>query len=145
MMDRALGLFFLVVGVAYAASAFQIKAGFTSDTLGPRAYPLLLAAVLVGLSLVKVVRPRQGTALAMPDRASLIGIGLAVTSFVFYALLLEPVGFLVSTAVEVAFLCAVYGATWRQALLTGVITSGLLYGLFDLLLDLHLPAGTLLS
>lgn len=143
MTDRLIGLFFLLVAVIYAVAAIQIKAGFTSDVLGPRPYPLLLAALLITLCLVKVVAPRPDGVGPRIPRESLPRLAAAVASFVVYALLLEPLGFLVATMAETIVLCLLFGASLRQAAVAGASISVALYGLFDLLLDLHLPSGTI--
>lgn len=141
MTDRIVGLLLLVVGVAYAASTSQIRIGFTSDTLGPRAVPYLLAAALVALSLTLILRPARISSIDWPSPPAAAGVAAAVASLVVYALLLERLGFLVSTTMELAFLSLLYGARAVPSVVSAVITTLLLYGLFNFLLGLRLPVG----
>ena len=141
MTDRIVGLFFLAVAVAYAAVTLQIASGYTSDALGPKALPLLLASALAVFSLFLIVRPGGGFRPGWPPLATALNLGAAVLSFVVYAMLIVPLGFLVSTTLEVSVLCLLYAARPLQALAAGIVTSFLLYGLFDLLLGLPLPPG----
>ncbi|MHA7870554.1 MAG: tripartite tricarboxylate transporter TctB family protein [Salipiger thiooxidans] len=145
--DRIIGALLFAIGAAFAAMALSLKVGFTSDTLGPRAYPLLVAVVLMVLSAALVLRhPPEGRAsITWPGRARLFALGFALASFVIYAQLMPHVGFPLATALEVAALCLLFGARPLQAALTGVTTSAVLYLLFTRVLDLALPWGSLLE
>ncbi|MBO6638179.1 MAG: tripartite tricarboxylate transporter TctB family protein [Roseitalea sp.] len=145
MTDRISGLFLLGVGVAFAIAALQLRTGFTSDNLGPKAFPLILAGGLVFLSICLLLRPGRGFRPSWPSRSVALGLFLALLSLVLYANLILWLGFLVSTALEVFVLCLLYQARPLPAAVAGVLTSLALFGLFDWLLGLPLPNGTLFA
>jgi len=64
-----------------------------------------------------------------------------VAALVIYALVLQPVGFILSTLVLVACLTAMLGARLPQALAGGLATSLGFFALFDWLLGIPLPPG----
>lgn len=135
-----MGLLLLALSVAYGLLARGLHAGF-SDPLGPSAFPLVLAIPLGLLSLYLIVRPD-------PEPVWLTGRALvrqivSVGVLVGYALALEPLGFLPSTVIALTFLAMVLGARVGRAALTAVVTSVVLYVLFDRILGLSLPAGVL--
>jgi putative tricarboxylic transport membrane protein len=141
MTDRLLGAFLLLVGIAYAALTGFIQVGFTSDTLGPRAVPYLLAFALIALSAALILRPARPVVVEWPRGAVLLGLVLAVVSFVVYAVAIEPLGFVISTILQLGFLSLLFGARPLPALLGAVMTTAVLYGLFNFLLGLRLPGG----
>jgi putative tricarboxylic transport membrane protein len=136
--DRLAGLVLLGLAVWYGLTARGFEA-MIGDPLGPAVFPMVLAVPLGLLSLYLVARPDPE-----PDWArgrSLLKQGLALVAFVAYAYLLEPLGFLVATALGTAVLGALLGARPRHAAATGVATALVLFVLFDILLGLPLPAG----
>ncbi|MBL4919264.1 tripartite tricarboxylate transporter TctB family protein [Szabonella alba] len=141
MTDRLLGAFLLLVGIAYAVATSFIQVGFTSDTLGPRAVPYLLGFVLILLSAALILRPARPVVIEWPRGAVLLSLGLAVGSFILYALAIEPLGFVISTILQVGFLSLLFGARPLPALIGAVLTTAALYGLFNFLLGLRLPGG----
>ena len=141
MTDRLVGIFFLGVAVAYAAAALQIGSGYTSDRLGPKALPLILAGALSVFSLALILRPRGSFIPRWPEPGVSLNLAAAVASFVVYALVIVPLGFIVSTTLEIAVLCLLHAARPHQAVIAGIVTTLVLYGLFDALLGLPLPPG----
>ena len=140
MSDRLAGLVLLGLAVWYgvAASGFEAMIG---DPLGPAVFPMALAIPLALLSLYMVVRPDPE-----PDWArgrALLRQGLALAAFVAYAYLLEPLGFVVATALGTAVMGLLLGARPWQAGATGVAAAVVLFVLFNNLLGLPLPAGVL--
>ena len=140
MSDRLTGLVLLALAVAYglAASGYQAMIG---DPLGPAVFPLALAVPLGALSLYLIVRPDAEP--DWPRGRALLKQGLALVTFVAYAYLLEPLGFLVSTFLTVMVLGWLLGARLWQAGAAGVAIAVVLFVLFDSLLGLPLPSGVL--
>lgn len=140
MSDRILGVLLLLVAIAYGiiASGYRVRFG---DPLGPSIFPLLLAFPVGLLSLVLIFRPG-------PEPLWVRGRGLlrqvaTVGVLVVYIFLLEPVGFIVTTTVAVFLLALLLAAPPWRAVLTGAITSLVLYFVFNNLLGLPLPGGIL--
>jgi putative tricarboxylic transport membrane protein len=140
MSDRLAGLVLLALAVAFGvtASGFQAMIG---DPLGPATFPLALSIPLGVFSLYLIVRPDPD-----PDWArgrALLKQALTLIVFVAYAYLLEPLGFIVATLLEVAALGWLLGAKPWQSAAAGLAIAVVLYLLFNSLLGLPLPAGVL--
>ena len=71
-------------------------------------------------------------------RRELRGI-LFVLIFIAYGILLAPLGYLLSTALLGAALLLYYGARKWYYYLIVILTVGIIYGVFGLLLDVNLP------
>lgn len=120
---------------------------------GPRGFPLLLGAVLAGLGAIlairSMVRPRPDTAHESSERVAPIGrreivvAGGTFALLMFYAFLLDKIGFLAGTPVVIAL--AMLGLLRMRR--WGVIVSlavGFTLGcwlIFDALLGTPLPRG----
>lgn len=142
MPDRIFAAVLLAVTLAYAAFAlFSIRAPIQYDPLGPEAWPRLLAAVMVLCLVVLLWRPGgEGFDVDRPTWVRLVVVGALLAG---YALLFEPLGFVLSTALFSALTSRLLGAEWGRAALFGMVVGlgGYLVGTG--LLDLNLPAGPL--
>lgn len=140
MSDRITGLVLLALAVAYgvAASGFEARIG---DPLGPAVFPLVLSIPLALLSLYLLLRPDPEPRWARGR--PLLRQALAVLTFVAYAYVLEPLGFVVASILAVAVLGGLLGAALWRAAAAGVAISITLFVLVDRLLSLPLPAGVL--
>jgi putative tricarboxylic transport membrane protein len=138
--DRLTGLVLLALAVVYGVTAGGYQA-MIGDPLGPAAFPIALAIPLGALSLYLIVRPDAEP--DWPRGRNLLKQGLALVTFVAYAYLLEPLGFLVSTFLAVMVLGWLLGARLWRAGAAGVAIAVVLFVLFDSLLGLPLPAGVL--
>ncbi|MEX2466340.1 MAG: tripartite tricarboxylate transporter TctB family protein, partial [Gemmatimonadota bacterium] len=68
-------------------------------------------------------------------------IALGTLSFVAYAFLLAPLGFVLATVLEFALLARLFGGTLARGAAAGLVFAGLLYVLFVYGLGLPLPLG----
>ena len=68
---------------------------------------------------------------------------VSLVVLVVYAMLLEPLGFVISTTLAVGTLSWRMGAPARNAFLTGLISAVVVFVLFNYGLALSLPAGIL--
>jgi putative tricarboxylic transport membrane protein len=141
MSDRIFGILMLLLAVSYTWTARGFDPGFMSDPLGPSTFPYLLGAVLAITGLYLLIRPDAPA--VWPDPRHLLQMGLIVVVLVAYAGLLEWLGFLIATTLTVFVLSWRLGARPLIAVLTGIGVSLAVYGLFDMLLELPLPAGLL--
>lgn len=136
MTDRLAGLAFVLLATGYVWLSAGYTAGF-GDPLGPAIFPRVVGipAIILGLSLA--IWPRHTAIWAGP--AGLARQAAAVALLIFYALMLEPLGFVATSFVSILGLGLLMGAT----ALAGVVTAGLaapgLYVLFDRLMGLPLP------
>ncbi|MCF6370930.1 tripartite tricarboxylate transporter TctB family protein [Rhizobium halophilum] len=141
MSDRIAGIVMLIVSIAFGITASSYEASF-GDPLGPAALPVMLSIPAVLLSLCLVLKPD-------PDPVWVTGTPLfrqiaAVVLLIAYALLLDPLGFLLATFVTVTLLGRILLSGWLKSALSGVLMTLVLFVTFDTLLGLPLralPAG----
>jgi len=141
MSDRILGAACVVVAAGMAWAAKDYAAPISYEPVGPRAFPLLLSALLAAGGAWLVVRPSAHD--SGLGRAHLRALGLAVAAVFAYALLFELLGFTLATALMAVPVGMAFGGSWKQSLAGGVGLGLMLYLLFDKLLDVVLPTGLL--
>jgi len=145
-LQRLFAAALLVVCAALAVMAWPYQAAFSYEPVGPRAYPLLLLA-LMGLALLymllrptPVVHSEDEPSL---DRHSLLKIGACVALLLLFAGLFEPLGFILSAMLIGLPMARLYGGRWGPALVVIPLASIGLYILFDRVMDVPLPMGLL--
>ncbi|WP_211248309.1 tripartite tricarboxylate transporter TctB family protein [Halomonas halodenitrificans] len=142
MNDRILGILLIALAVAYGWGATQLPVPFGgSEAVGPETFPLLLSAVLVLSSLYLIVRPDPDN--AWPWSRTGLELVIAVVVLVFYAALLQPLGFILSTTLAVGTLCWRMGSAPVRAFVIGAASGVVVFVLFTFALDLALPLGLL--
>ena len=141
MSDRLLGAVCVVAGAGMAWAASDYAAPISYEPVGPRAFPMLLAALLAVAGGWLVIRP--GTQAFGLAREHFKPIGLAVAAVFAYTLLFQMLGFPLATAVMALPVGMAFGGSWKQALAGGAGLGLVLYLLFDKLLDVVLPTGLL--
>ncbi|MGR4068539.1 tripartite tricarboxylate transporter TctB family protein [Halomonas sp. LR3S48] len=140
--DRIFGVLLIALAVAYGWGASQFPEPFGgSEAIGPDTFPTLLAVVLGLSSLYLIVRPDPDN--AWPWSRTGVELVVAVVVLVFYAMLLEPLGFIISTTLAVGTLCWRMGAEPLRAYLVGAVAGVVVFLLFNFALDLALPLGLL--
>lgn len=139
--DRIAGGSLVLVGIALALEATTFDVAFMTDPVGPKALPLLVAAMLVAGGVAALLRPRADVAL--PEREAIVRMGSAVAAFLLYAAALPWLGFFLSTTLVVTALSVLYRGPLVSSALAAAILSGGLWLLFVQLLSLPLPIGDL--
>ncbi|MBU1351049.1 MAG: tripartite tricarboxylate transporter TctB family protein [Gammaproteobacteria bacterium] len=150
MSDRILGAVCVVVGAGMAWAAQGYAAEISYEPVGPRAFPLLLSALMVACGAWLVVRPGVA-ATAEGDGAgaeaarwqNLKPLALAVLAIGLYVSLFQWLGFPLATALMALPVGMAFGGNWRQSLAAGAGMGVVLYLMFDKLLDVILPTGLL--
>ena len=139
MSDRIFGAFGLVLALVYAWATLQIQESFLSDTVGPKAFPLIVAGILALSSLVILLRPDAEP--QWPALGRIVEIGAAVVVMILYAEFLPEVGFVAATALAAAYLSWRLGSPALQSVLIGIGISLCIYVVFHLLFGLSLARG----
>lgn len=138
--DRLIGLIFLAAGLWYGYLAVKFEVSALMDPVGPRVFPLILAAILTFLSLLMIIKPKT-KGIDWPGTHIWIRIGLTILSLVLYAYLLAPLGFVLSTALVMTALSVIFKGPLVKGAITSLLFSIALFSLFDTLLGLNIPTG----
>ncbi|TYC77983.1 tripartite tricarboxylate transporter TctB family protein [Stappia sp. BW2] len=139
MSDRIFGAVGLFLALGYAWAALIIEESFLSDAVGPKAFPLIIAAVLGLASLAIFLKP--DAAPEWPSLPRLLEVALAVLAMILYAILLPEAGFILATAVAASYLTWRLGSAPIGSVLIGCLTSVGIYAVFHLVLGLSLAKG----
>lgn len=141
MSDRILGIAAILVAVVMSIASWDYAAKIAYEPVGPRAFPLLLAAAMAACGAWLALRPGQeSVSLGGPQSRN---IALCAGAIVIYAALFQLLGFVIATALMTLPVGRLFGGTWRQCALTGAGMGVALYVFFDKLLDVVLPLGIL--
>ena len=95
--DRVFGVVMIIVALGYFLSARTIQTPLFPDPMGPKSFPMMIAAGVILCSIVIVLKPDDEP--AWPAREALLSILLAALVMVGYAYTLKPLGFLIPTAI----------------------------------------------
>lgn len=141
MSDRILGIACVAVAAGMAWAAKDYAAPISYEPVGPRAFPLLLAALMGLAGLWLIVRPtfKDNWLRQTPLRALAFAIGAVFA----YALLFQTLGFTLATVLMTVPVGMAFGGSWKQSLAGGVGLGLVLFLSFDKLLDVVLPTGLL--
>lgn len=141
MSDRILGAVCIVASAGMAWAARDYVAPISYEPVGPRAFPLVLSALMAIGGLWLVVQPsiRSGAFEGVPVKQT----ALCVLAVLIYAMLFETLGFTLATALMAMPVGMAFGGSLKQAMVTGAGLGLILYFLFDKLLDIVLPTGLL--
>lgn len=143
LSNRLAALALLAFSLVYGFAGSRIDYAFSSDPLGPRVFPVLLAGILGLLSLIYLLVP--GRSETWPQGSILMRC-LALPALVLIAaLLFESIGFAGAMFVMTAGVGRIFGASWRASLIGGLVQAALWYVVFGYLLDVYLPVGELFA
>ncbi|WP_043309418.1 tripartite tricarboxylate transporter TctB family protein [Pseudomonas sp. ML96] len=140
MYVRLFAAVWLLVCAFLAVVAWGFQAPFSYDPVGPRAYPLLLLILMAASAMWLLCKPSDEPTLPI-SWALARKVALCIGALLAYALLFEPLGFILSTALIGFGLGLLFGGRVLLSAVSGVLMGVLLYGLFDYLLDVPLPLG----
>jgi putative tricarboxylic transport membrane protein len=142
LSDRIAGAILLAVAVWYWVEAGNYTVGF-GDPAGPSLFPRVVAVPTGLLAAVLIARPD-------PDPVWLrwphVWRQIATVIILFaYPLLIEPIGFPLSTTLGAALLARILGGGWLQSVIGGLAMGFGLFFLFDGVFGLPLPAGPIVG
>ncbi len=141
MSDRIFGAVGLMLAIVYAWATLQIQESFLSDAVGPKTYPLGVAALLGISSIVIFLKPDPEP--VWPSLKRFAEIVAAAVVMILYAQFLPVVGFVIATAFAAAYLTWRLGSSPFQSVIIGIGTSLGIYAVFHLALGLSLARGPL--
>jgi putative tricarboxylic transport membrane protein len=141
MSDRLLGGIAILIAIGLIVEALRIETGLLVDPLGPQTFPVIIGIVLGISALYPLLRPDPEPDWPAPGR--FVEIGIATLVMIAYAYLLEPLGFLIATALAVFVLSWRLGGQVVHCIPIGIGVAVLIYSVFHLILGLSLPKGPL--
>jgi putative tricarboxylic transport membrane protein len=141
-VDRFLGAGAVLLAIPVAVASWGFGVG-SPKSPGAGFLPLVIAVVMAGLGLTLILRPIPNAAgEAGESRWGKFGISLA--TLVFYVAAIEPLGYLLATAIMLlAQLRWVESRSWRSSITIAVVTAVVSLILFRVLLKVSLPAGVI--
>lgn len=141
MSDRIFGGIGILLAIFYAWQATIIQESFLSDAVGPKTFPLVIAAVLGLSSLWFLIKPDPEP--HWPAAGTLAEIAFAALVMIAYALALPELGFVIATAIASGYLTWRLGSPPVQSIVIGLGTSLGIYLIFRVILGLSLARGPL--
>jgi putative tricarboxylic transport membrane protein len=156
LRNRISGIFLLAVALVWLVLVYQTIAPGQGPEAGPRAFPLFFGYLLAGLSLLLLVhsfRPpapelegeSDGLAAILPGE--LTAVVLTIGSLIVYGMLLEPFGFIPSTAFIVTAVL-LFVLRVRSPVMIAGMAIGLSLGcylVFGKLLGTYMPPGNIIT
>jgi putative tricarboxylic transport membrane protein len=139
MSDRIFGIFGLLFAGLVVWATGRIEESFIQDPLGPKAFPLVIAALIALSSGVMLVKPDPEP--AWPALRKWLEIAITVGVMVSYALILPELGFVLSSTVLAGFMVWRLGGTPLQSAVGGLAMSAGIYIVFTHGLSLSLARG----
>ena len=146
LIQRIFASVLLVVCAGLAIMAWPYQAAFSYEPVGPRAFPLLMLALMALGLIYMIFRPSpvvHSEEDPQLDRQTLTKIGLCVLLLLVFAGTFEPLGFILSSALVGIPMARLYGGRWLPGILIISLMSVGLYLLFDKAMDVPLPLGLL--
>ncbi|RUT38900.1 tripartite tricarboxylate transporter TctB family protein [Pseudomonas sp. PAMC 29040] len=146
LIQRIFASVLLVVCAGLAIMAWPYQAAFSYEPVGPRAFPLLMLALMALGLIYMIFRPSpvvHSEEDPQLDRQTLTKIGLCVLLLLVFAGTFESLGFILSSALVGIPMARLYGGRWLPGILIISLMSVGLYLLFDKAMDVPLPLGLL--
>ena len=140
-LDRILAVSLFLLSSGYLALTFLIpEPSGAYAAVGPRAFPIVIGIGLISCSLWIGLSEARSPVAPIPVDWQLFVF--SAMTFLAYILLLEPVGYLLATVGLITLESRLLGSRdWFRNLIISVVITASVYGVFNLLLDIRLPAG----
>jgi putative tricarboxylic transport membrane protein len=139
--DRVAGALLIVMALLIGLESRTFIVGFVTDPLGPKAFPLVSALLLLVGGVVLQIRPGAESGLAPPKQ--LLRVAAATICLFSYALLLGFLGFFTTTLLVATVFALLLGGRPLPSIISAAGVSALLYAVFSYLLGIALPLGSL--
>jgi putative tricarboxylic transport membrane protein len=130
----------IALAVVLAIGTSQIEYAFSSDPVGPKGFPYILAAALAICGVWYFLQP--GFAETWPDGATLRATLALIAVTAIAISLMDQIGFLIAAFVVCAFAAFSFGAPPLAAVFSGAVQAAFWFVLFKYALGTYLPSGT---
>jgi putative tricarboxylic transport membrane protein len=141
LIGRISALVLLLLAAAYGIGGSMIEYAFSSDPLGPRFVPVMLAILLGLFTLIYLKFP--GSSESFPTGKSLVRVLSIPVTLIVSVALMEPLGFAACIFLLTTVVGWIFGASPKLSLIGGVIHAALWWFIFSFLLEVYLPTGAI--
>ncbi len=141
LIGRISALVLFLLAVAYGIGGSMIEYAFSSDPLGPRFVPVMLAILLGLFTLIYLKFP--GTAEGFPTGNALVRVLAVPVTLIVCVALMEPLGFAISIFLLTTVVGWIFGASPKLSLVGGVVHAAIWWFIFSFLLEVYLPTGAI--
>jgi putative tricarboxylic transport membrane protein len=148
--DMTTGIWSVVVGAGYLFSAFKIPLFHAGDQIGPRVFPFMISALVIGCGLtliLKEIRNKEAKPLiwgVAAERGVWLRIICTIVAGIIYGLVLDWAGYIIATFFFMVFMASIIniGRHLQNLVIAAVFSVGTFVA-FAVLLKLSLPRGIL--
>ncbi|AWX14536.1 tricarboxylic transporter [Mergibacter septicus] len=138
--ERIFGILIVLLAITYGIESFNFQAAFIeNNSIGPQTFPQIIAYILGLSGLWITIKPDQS--LSWGNTKIWFELMLTIITLIFYAVLLETLGFILTSILCCGFLSYRMGASWQKAFSIACLYSCGLFLLFNFVLELSLPLG----
>jgi putative tricarboxylic transport membrane protein len=137
--DRISGLILLLIGAGAVWHGYSLHVAFKADPVGPKAFPIIVGAILTISGAFILLRPSD-VEWEAGDYGRVITV--AVASLI-YPLLLVPLGFVPATALLGFVVAKAFKGNTLQSAIGSIGMAASILILIDICLGLGLPRGPL--
>jgi putative tricarboxylic transport membrane protein len=145
--EAVLGAAVLALGLFIAVETAMLKVAPTHATVGPRLFPLLVAAGLIVVGALVLHQALFGhVAHERGFELDWVAVALVSAGLVAQLLLLESLGWILATTLLFVAVARAFGSrTLALNAMIGFVLASLAFGVFNYGLGLSLPVGTLVE
>ena len=143
--DAVIGIFVILIGIVvfFHVQSFPAQEG---GHPGPALFPSVLAVLMIVAGCVIIpggLKSRAPIAQRLEglDAKGITNIVMVLAAIVFYILVSETIGFLLTSVIVMTGLMFVLKANIKMAVPVAIITTLCIYGIFNKLLMVPLPRG----
>lgn len=141
MNDRVLGIAALLLASFMFWQSYDMVPDFSYEPLGPRAFPMLLSIMIAFCGLHLIIKGQfQAQPISRDAKLRIILLALVILG---YALIFQPLGFIIATFLAIFAIGYLFGGKWLPLSISSLLIAVTLYVLFDRVLEVVLPVGLL--
>lgn len=132
--DKIASIIFFVIGILFFTEALKISDSAYGSSVGPKIFPMGLGAALIALSILLIIESYKSKPKEQHDSAESLSspqykrFFIILGSAIGYVLLLEPLGYLITTFVFLLISFQVLEkGKWLNSLLIAAAFSAVIY------------------
>jgi putative tricarboxylic transport membrane protein len=141
--DMVASALLIMIGIGVIIWAIRLQVGTLLRPL-PGFFPLLAGSMIITLSLIILVQGWLGRGKSPQPYGEWQRPSILVASLLVYTVILDPLGYILSTIFIAAVTLRLMGVTsWKVLSVSSLVLSVVVYCVFTRFLDVELPAGIL--